>query len=112
MPRVKRGTKRRAKRKKILDRASGYFLTKSKLYRSAKEAVERGHSLESVQSVHQAQFDISAIRLSHGLLGKITPNTAMNMKLASAARGEMKSTTSSSKDVDPTAPNPNASATR
>jgi large subunit ribosomal protein L20 len=42
MPRVKRGTKRRTKRKKILDRASGYFLTKSKLYRSAKEAVERG----------------------------------------------------------------------
>jgi large subunit ribosomal protein L20 len=41
MPRVKRGTKRRAKRKKILDRASGYFLTKSKLYRSAKEAVDR-----------------------------------------------------------------------
>ena len=42
MPRVKRGTKRRQKRKKILDRASGYFLTKSKLYRSAKESVERG----------------------------------------------------------------------
>ena len=42
MPRVKRGTKRRAKRKKILDRAEGYFLTKSKLYRSAKESVERG----------------------------------------------------------------------
>jgi large subunit ribosomal protein L20 len=41
MPRVKRGTKRRAKRKKILNRASGYFLTKSKLYRSAKEAVDR-----------------------------------------------------------------------
>jgi large subunit ribosomal protein L20 len=41
MPRVKRGTKRRAKRKKILERASGYFLTKSKLYRSAKESVDR-----------------------------------------------------------------------
>ncbi len=41
MPRVKRGTKRRAKRKKILDRASGYYLTKSKLYRSAKESVDR-----------------------------------------------------------------------
>lgn len=41
MPRVKRGTKRRAKRKKILNRASGYYLTKSKLYRSAKESVER-----------------------------------------------------------------------
>jgi len=32
MPRVKRGTKRRARRKKILERASGYYLTKSKLY--------------------------------------------------------------------------------
>ena len=28
--------------KRSYDRASGYFLTKSKLYRSAKEAVERG----------------------------------------------------------------------
>ena len=42
MPRVKRGNKRRQRRKKILERASGYYLTKSKLYRAAKEAVERG----------------------------------------------------------------------
>ena len=42
MPRVKRGTKRNDRRKKILKRASGYFLTKSKLYRAAQEAVERG----------------------------------------------------------------------
>ena len=41
MPRVKRGTKRRDRRKKILGLAKGYFLTKSKLYRSAKEAIER-----------------------------------------------------------------------
>ncbi len=41
MPRVKRGTKRRASRKKVLDRASGFFLTKSKLHRSAQEAVEK-----------------------------------------------------------------------
>lgn len=41
MPRVKRGPKRAAKRKKILSRAKGYFLTKSKLHRSAKEAVQR-----------------------------------------------------------------------
>ena len=41
MPRVKRGTHRRASRKKTLALASGYFLTKSKLYRSAKESVER-----------------------------------------------------------------------
>ena len=42
MPRVKRGPKRRASREKTLELASGYFLTKSKLYRSAQEAVERG----------------------------------------------------------------------
>jgi large subunit ribosomal protein L20 len=41
VPRVKRGTHRRASRKKVLDLASGYFLTKSKLYRAAQEAVER-----------------------------------------------------------------------
>ncbi len=41
MPRVKRGTHRRASRKKTLHLASGYFLTKSKLYRAAQEAVER-----------------------------------------------------------------------
>ena len=42
MPRVKRGTKRNDRRKKILKRASGYFLAKSKLYQAAQEAVERG----------------------------------------------------------------------
>jgi large subunit ribosomal protein L20 len=42
MPRVKRGTKRSDYRKKILKRASGYFLNKSKLYQAAEEAVERG----------------------------------------------------------------------
>ena len=42
MPRVKRGPHRRASRKKVLERASGYFLTKSKLYRAAMEAVDRG----------------------------------------------------------------------
>jgi large subunit ribosomal protein L20 len=41
MPRVKRGNKRRERRKKILGLAKGYFLTKGKLYRSAKESVDR-----------------------------------------------------------------------
>ncbi len=40
MPRVKRGTVRRAKRKKLLARAKGFYQTKSKLYRAAKEAVD------------------------------------------------------------------------
>jgi len=41
MPRAKRGNKRLEKRKKILALAKGYRGTKSKLYRSAKESVER-----------------------------------------------------------------------
>ena len=41
MPRVKRGSKRIQRRKKILTLAKGYRLTKSKLHRSAKESVER-----------------------------------------------------------------------
>ena len=41
MPRAKRGNKRLEKRKKILALARGYRGTKSKLYRSAKESVER-----------------------------------------------------------------------
>lgn len=42
MPRAKRGNKRLEKRKKILALAKGYRGTKSKLYRSAKESVQRG----------------------------------------------------------------------
>jgi large subunit ribosomal protein L20 len=41
VPRVKRGTHRRQNRKKTLGRASGFFLTKSKLHRAAQEAVEK-----------------------------------------------------------------------
>jgi len=40
MPRVKRGTVRRAKRKKLLASAKGFYQTKSKLYRQAKESVD------------------------------------------------------------------------
>ena len=40
MPRVKRGTVRRAKRKKLLGLANGYYANKSKLYRAAKESVD------------------------------------------------------------------------
>jgi large subunit ribosomal protein L20 len=38
---VKRGSKRRERRKKLLSLAKGYFLNKGKLYRAAKEAVDR-----------------------------------------------------------------------
>ena len=41
MPRVKRGTKRHDRRKKLLWLAKGYYLNKSKLYKFAKESVEK-----------------------------------------------------------------------
>jgi large subunit ribosomal protein L20 len=41
VPRVKRGTSRRDRRRKILKLASGFRGTKSKLFRSAKESVDK-----------------------------------------------------------------------
>jgi large subunit ribosomal protein L20 len=41
MPRVKRGTVRRAKRKKLAKLTKGNFLSKSKLYKFMKEAADR-----------------------------------------------------------------------
>ncbi|MFW5986126.1 MAG: 50S ribosomal protein L20 [Halanaerobiales bacterium] len=49
MPRVKRGTKARKRRKKILKMAKGYFGAKSKLYRPANQAV--------MKSLHYAYRD-------------------------------------------------------
>ena len=40
MPRMKRGPLRRRKRRRLLARAKGFYQTKSKLYRAAKEAVD------------------------------------------------------------------------
>jgi len=41
VPRVKRGTKRHNRRKKLLSLAKGYYLNKGKLYKFAKESVEK-----------------------------------------------------------------------
>lgn len=49
MPRVKRGTKARKRRKRILKMAKGYFGAKSKLYRPANQAV--------MKSLHYAYRD-------------------------------------------------------
>ena len=41
MPRVKRGNRRLQYRKKILKRAKGYYGARSRLYRTAEQAVEK-----------------------------------------------------------------------
>ena len=83
MPRVTRGAKRRNRRKKILAQAKGFFQTKSKLYRSAKEAVDRSQKFAYVGrklkkrdfrslwiiriSAGSRQNGLSYSRLMHGL---------------------------------------------
>ena len=44
MSRVKRGSLRRAKRRRLLARTKGFYQTKSKLYRAAKESVDKALS--------------------------------------------------------------------
>jgi large subunit ribosomal protein L20 len=56
MPRVKRGNKRRAKRKKLLSLAKGYFLGKSKLYKFAKEATTKAGQY-AYEGRHQKKRD-------------------------------------------------------
>ncbi|HPR64776.1 MAG TPA: 50S ribosomal protein L20 [Thermoanaerobaculia bacterium] len=41
MPRVRRGNNKLQRRKKLLERAKGYFGTRRRLYRTVKEQVER-----------------------------------------------------------------------
>lgn len=44
MPRVRRGTKRRNRRKKVLKLAKGYYIGKSTLFRGAMQAVDKSLS--------------------------------------------------------------------
>jgi large subunit ribosomal protein L20 len=83
VPRVTRGTKRRQRRKKILARAKGFYQNKSKLYRYAKEAVDRSQKFAYVGrklkkrdfrslwivriSAGARQAGLSYSRLMHGL---------------------------------------------
>lgn len=74
MPRVTRGTKRRQRRKKILAKAKGFFQAKSKLYRYAKEAVDRSEKFAYIgRKLKKRDFRslwitrISAATRSHGL---------------------------------------------
>ena len=48
MPRVKRGTVRRANRKKLAKLTKGYFLNKSKLYKFMKEAADKAGATPTV----------------------------------------------------------------
>ncbi len=83
MPRVKRGNKRLKRRKKILAQAKGYWGTKSKLHRAAKEQVLRSLAYSYrdrrqrkrdfrrlwIIRINAAarQFDLSYSQFMHGL---------------------------------------------
>ena len=63
MPRVKRGNKRLKRRKKILAQAKGYWGTKSKLHRAAKEQVLRSLAY-SYRDRRQRKRDFRRLELS------------------------------------------------
>lgn len=83
MARVKTGASRRKRKKKILEEAKGYFGGRSKLYRPAKDAVQKGwehayrHRREKkrdfrklwISRINAAarQHDLSYSRFMHGL---------------------------------------------
>ena len=74
MPRVKRGNHRLKKRKRVLAKAKGYYLAKSKLYRYAREAVNRADQFAYIgRKLKKRNFRalwitrISAATRSHGL---------------------------------------------
>ncbi len=74
MPRVKRGNHRLKKRKRVLAKAKGYYLAKSKLYRYAREAVNRADQFAYIgRKLKKRDFRtlwitrISAAARSHGL---------------------------------------------
>ena len=74
MPRVKTSVARNKRKRKVLKQARGYFGGRSKLYRSAKNAVERGWSY-SYRDRRQKKRDfrrlwitrINAASRQHGL---------------------------------------------
>lgn len=99
MPRVRRGSKRRNRRKKILAQAKGYYQRKSKLFRYAKEAVERGQKFAYIGrrlkkrdfrglwiiriAAAARQNEISYSKLIHGLkLAGIDLNRKMLAEMA------------------------------
>ncbi|KAA3630425.1 MAG: 50S ribosomal protein L20 [Proteobacteria bacterium] len=111
MPRAKRGVTARAKHKKVLDEAKGYYGARSKVYRVAKQAVikagqyayrDRRQKKRQFRALWIARINagarecgISYSRLINGLMKanvevdrKMLADLAMNDKAAFAAVAE------------------------
>jgi len=81
MPRVKRGTVRRAKRKKLSKLTKGYFQNKSKLYKFMREAAEKAGVYAYVGRKHKKRdyrslwvVRINAAVREHGLTYSVFMN--------------------------------------
>ena len=111
MPRIKRGVQARARHKKVLDQAKGYYGARSKVYRVAKQAVikagqyayrDRRQKKRQFRALWIARINagardnvISYSRLINGLTKanveidrKLLADLAMNDKPAFAALAE------------------------
>lgn len=116
MPRVKRGTNRVKSRRRVLKLASGYFLTKSKLHRSAREAVSKALKYAYVGRKHRKrdfrrlwivrinagcrQHGLSYSKFMHGLkLSGIELNRKMLAELAIAEQASFASLVTQAKSA-------------
>jgi large subunit ribosomal protein L20 len=107
MPRVARGNKKLLRRKKILEHAKGFFLTKKSNYRNAKIAVEKALScayrdrrnrkrdfrgLWNIRiNAAVRQFDMSYSTFIHGLsVAQIKLNRKMLANLAATEQETFK----------------------
>ena len=83
MPRVKRGTVRRAKRKKLEKLTKGYFQNKSKLYKFMKEAADKGREeeLESAREYRAALDLVAKKRNEYGTRAQEGKDTAPRRRM-------------------------------
>jgi large subunit ribosomal protein L20 len=119
MPRVKRGTVRRAKRKKLLGLAKGYYANKSKLYRAAKESVDTALKYAFVGRRRKKRdfrrlwvVRINAAAREHGLTyGQLAiASPAAFATLAKQAKGAAKIAVKSAKNAEKAASSKAANA--
>ena len=115
MPRVKRGTVRRAKRKKLSKLTKGYFQNKSKLYKFMREAAEKagqilglnikGHLVEQVMVAEGADiaeeyyFSVLLDRANRTYLAMCSVEGGMEIEEVAAEEEEVAAALSEPRDA-------------
>ncbi len=89
MPRVKRGVQARARHKKVLKQAKGYYGARSRVYRVAKQAVMHSAALLGSVTYAANRFLTYAAKQDGTLAPKwFRDRTALDMQRLHARRGD------------------------